>query len=116
MDFVNKHITKILGGFALLFLLTIVQNCSQSRRLRNIERNQKVEISMLDTLATKADVTNLTKTIQLSLKIEGLKAEKRMIQATDRKMMDLNRQTSIDEELKKLEPQLKWTRKQHITL
>ena len=37
------------------------------------------------------------------LKIEGLKAEKRMIQATDRKMLDVQRQTAIDEELKKLE-------------
>jgi hypothetical protein len=37
------------------------------------------------------------------LKVEGLKAEKRMIQATDRKILDVNRQTQIDEEIKKLE-------------
>jgi hypothetical protein len=37
------------------------------------------------------------------LKKEGLKSEKRMIQSTDRKMLDVSRQTQIDEELKKLE-------------
>ena len=36
------------------------------------------------------------------LEIEGLKAEKRMIQATDRKMLDVQRQSQIDAELKRL--------------
>jgi hypothetical protein len=37
------------------------------------------------------------------VEIEGLKAEKRMIQSTDRKIMDVNRQSQIDLEIKKLE-------------
>jgi len=36
------------------------------------------------------------------LHIEGLKSEKRMIQATDRKMLDVQRQTEIDKEIEKL--------------
>jgi hypothetical protein len=32
----------------------------------------------------------------------GLEAEKRMIQATDRKLLDVQRQTQIEEEIKKL--------------
>ena len=36
------------------------------------------------------------------LQIEGLKAEKRMIQSTDRKMFDVSRQTEIDKEIEKL--------------
>ena len=32
-----------------------------------------------------------------------LKAEKRMIQSTDRKILDVNRQTQIDNEINKLE-------------
>jgi hypothetical protein len=32
----------------------------------------------------------------------GLEAEKRMIQATDRKILDVQRQTQIEEEIKKL--------------
>jgi DNA-binding XRE family transcriptional regulator len=35
--------------------------------------------------------------------IEGLKAEKRMIQSTDRKMLDVTRQSVIDTEIEKLE-------------
>jgi hypothetical protein len=36
------------------------------------------------------------------LQIEGLKSEKRMIQATDRKMLDVQRQSEIDKEIEKL--------------
>jgi hypothetical protein len=32
----------------------------------------------------------------------GLEAEKRMIQATDRKLLDVQRQTQIEEEITKL--------------
>ena len=32
----------------------------------------------------------------------GLESEKRMIQATDRKLLDVQRQTQIEEEIKKL--------------
>ena len=37
------------------------------------------------------------------LTIEGLKAEKRMIQSTDRKILDVNRQSEIDKEIQVLE-------------
>ena len=36
------------------------------------------------------------------LRISGLEAEKRMIQATDRKLLDVRRQTEIEDEIKKL--------------
>ena len=32
----------------------------------------------------------------------GLESEKRMIQATDRKLLDVQRQTQIEEEIKRL--------------
>ena len=47
--------------------------------------------TILNSLPTKKD-----------LQIEGLKSEKRMIQATDRKMLDVQRQTEIDKEIEKL--------------
>jgi hypothetical protein len=50
----------------------------------------------METMVTKEDLAK-------ELKKEGLKSEKRMIQSTDRKMLDVSRQTQIDEELKKLE-------------
>ena len=40
---------------------------------------------------------------KVDLEIEGLKSEKRMIQATDRKIFDVNRQNQIEQEIKKLE-------------
>ena len=44
-----------------------------------------------------------TKTeLDRELKISGLEAEKRMIQATDRKLLDVRRQTEIEEEIKRL--------------
>jgi len=51
------------------------------------------------------DVKNLkdTAVTKTDLRIEGLKSEKRMIQSTDRKLLDVNRQSQIDAELKKLE-------------
>jgi hypothetical protein len=36
------------------------------------------------------------------LQIMGLESEKRMIQATDRKLLDVQRQTQIEQEIKKL--------------
>ena len=44
----------------------------------------------------------LKKELYKELKIMGLESEKRMIQATDRKLLDVQRQTQIEEEIKKL--------------
>jgi hypothetical protein len=37
------------------------------------------------------------------LRIEGLKSEKRMIQSTDRTILDVNRQSAIDTEIEALQ-------------
>lgn len=50
----------------------------------------------MEVLVTKDEMTK-------ELKRSGLEAEKRMIQATDRKLLDVRRQTEIDEEIKKLD-------------
>jgi hypothetical protein len=49
-------------------------------------------------LERKNDSLNQLLTNQMQ--IEGLKAEKRMIQSTDRKILDVNRMSEIDKELK----------------
>jgi hypothetical protein len=41
--------------------------------------------------------------LRKEIKIEGLQSEKRMIQATDRKLMDVQRQNQIEQEINKLE-------------
>ena len=73
----------------VLAVLSFFKSCGDARTLANI--NKKME-----TMVTKEDMMK-------ELKKEGLKAEKRMIQSTDRKMLDVTRQTQIDEELKNLE-------------
>jgi serine/threonine protein phosphatase PrpC len=73
----------------ILALLTFFKSCGDSRALAKMNKQ-------METLVTKEDLAK-------ELKKEGLKSEKRMIQATDRKMLDVSRQTQIDEELKKIE-------------
>lgn len=51
--------------------------------------------SIKDSTYTKTEMNK-------ELKIMGLEAEKRMIQATDRKLMDVQRQSQIEEEIKNL--------------
>ena len=46
--------------------------------------------------------TGLPEEFNIILQIEGLKTEKRMIQSTDRKILDVNRQSEIDKELETL--------------
>lgn len=79
----------------LLFFVFFKQ-CGVSSALKKTNKRLEYlteEVSKLkDTVATKQD-----------LEIEGLRAEKRMIQSTDRRMMDVNRQSEIDSKLKNLE-------------
>lgn len=70
----------------------------------------KVVNKRIDYLSFKIDsLSEVIVTLQKTsvnhndLKIEGLKSEKRMIQSTDRKILDVNRQSEIDKEIQKLE-------------
>lgn len=85
-EFINKNFNIIV---LIIAILSLFKSCGDSRTLDKL--NKKME-----TFVTKEDMSN-------ELKIEGLKVEKRMIQSTDRKILDVNRQTQIDNELKKLE-------------
>jgi len=92
--FVENNFTVIVLAIALL---TFFKGCSDSREIVKIKNEIK----------TIKDSTYTKQELGIVLKIEGLRAEKRMIQATDRKMLDVQRQTQIDEELKALEKQIK---------
>jgi hypothetical protein len=87
--FLTENFTNIILAISLL---TLVKTCGDSRDLSKIRKEIK-EIK---------DSTFTKKELEVELKISGLEAEKRMIQATDRKMLDVQRQTQIDEEIKKL--------------
>ena len=87
--FIQTNFTVIV---LVIAVLSFFKSCSDSRELGNIKKDIK---SIKDSTYTKSELNK-------ELKISGLEAEKRMIQATDRKLLDVRRQTEIEEEIKKL--------------
>lgn len=93
-DFIVKNHTLI--SFVLLLTLSI-RTCSTHN----------------NTIKIKNDIKNIESKIytpeefNIILQIEGLKTEKRMIQSTDRKILDVQRQSEIDKEINLLEKKLK---------
>ena len=92
--FVEEKFTIIV---LVLALLGFFKSCGDSREITKIRK----EITELK------DSTYSKNELDLRIKIEGLKAEKRMIQSTDRKILDVTRQTQIDSEISALEGKLK---------
>ena len=87
--FIEKNFTVIVLVIALLGLL---KSCGDARELSKMRK--EVE-AIKDSTYTKQE-------LNVELQIMGLESEKRMIQATDRKLLDVQRQTQIEEEIKKL--------------
>ena len=78
----------------VILALIILQTCTSSAAKRNSE---KKFLNQLDSI--KMEIKHLQKEI----KIEGLKTEKRMIQSTDRKILDVTRQAEIDKLIQQIE-------------
>lgn len=91
-NFIRKY-----GIFVILGLFTL-STCTNSMTKRQSEKRVKNEID-----SVRIEISKLKDELKKEMKIEGLKGEKRMIQSTDRKIMDLNRQIEIDKELKALD-------------
>ena len=89
-EFIDKYYRKI---FFVLLILIFFNTCGNPNKVTN---------KRLDALTTKIDSLQSITVNKKDLQIEGLKAEKRMIQSTDRKMLDVSRQTEIDKEIEKL--------------
>jgi hypothetical protein len=87
--FIQNNFTVIV---LIIALLSLFKSCGDSRELSNIKKEIK---SIKDSTYTKTE-------LGIQLKISGLESEKRMIQATDRKILDVQRQSQIDEEIKQL--------------
>jgi len=91
-------------GLRIILILTLViflKTCTTNSKIKNESDRIQVLSNKMDSINIVID--KMTKQIQTEIKIEGLRSEKRMIQSTDRKIMDVNRQTEIDKELSKLE-------------
>ena len=93
-NFIKDNFTIIIFAITLLGLL---KSCGDGRELSKMRK--EIE-SIKDSTFTKNE-------LNVKLQIEGLKSEKRMIQSTDRKILDVNRQTEIDNEITKLQNNIK---------
>lgn len=89
-QFIEKNFVVIV---LVLTLLSFFKSCGDGRELSKIRKE----------LNNIKDSTYNKRQLDVRLQIEGLKSEKRMIQATDRKILDVQRQTQIDEEISKLQ-------------
>jgi HEPN domain-containing protein len=87
--FLAEHGIKVL---IVLVLLSYMKGCSIDSELTKLKKEFKVQKEVIDALPTNKD-----------MQIEALKAEKRMIQATDRKMLDVQRQNAIEKEIQALQ-------------
>ena len=97
-----KTVTNFLEKYGLFLVigLIVLQTCVSSNNKRLAE---KKNMSQLDSI--KIELKTLKESIKKEIKIEGLKVELRMIESTDRRMMDKERQTLIRKELEQLEKQ-----------
>jgi len=86
-NFLNLHFNKI----ATILLILIFLNTCGSGDVKSINKRLDKLTERVDESVTKKD-----------LQIEGLKTEKRMIQSTDRKILDVTRQSVIDKEIEQL--------------
>jgi hypothetical protein len=98
MELINNSKIRV-GFFSILFVMTLLNTCSNGGNRKAIIKLQK----KIDSLTVEVSKRPTQEQYNKSLQIEGLKAEKRMIQSTDRKIMDLQRQVEIDKELKELQ-------------
>jgi hypothetical protein len=57
----------------------------------------------IDKISNKLDSLEMMIITHEDLRLEGLRTEKRMIQSTDRKMLDVTRQAEIDKQINALE-------------
>ncbi len=90
-------------GFRILFPITVIvffKTCTTHSKVEVVnKKTDKIEVK-IDSLY--GVINRLKKDLTGQLKIEGLKSEKRMIQSTDRKILDVNRQSEIDKEIENL--------------
>ncbi len=93
-QFIEKNFVVIV---LVISLLSFLKGCGNSRELTKIKNEVKL---IRENTYTKQELDK-------ELKIMALESEKRMIQATSRTLLDVRRQTEIEEEIKLLTNQEK---------
>lgn len=100
MGKLNKFFEK--NGIKIIIALMVVihlRSCGVKTELKRVGKELNETQIYVDSVMV--EINKLP--TKVDLEIEGLKSEKRMIQATDRKIFDVNRQNQIEQEIKKLE-------------
>jgi len=97
-DFLDKWSTRIMFP---LILIVFLKTCSTNGKIEKLQKELTEQNIKSDSIVKAETISK--QEIEKMLKIEGLKAEKRMIQSTDRKILDVNRQSEIDKEIQNLE-------------
>jgi hypothetical protein len=95
IDFLKKW------GLLILSLIMFLKTCNLSSKVEKLTNETNRRMDQLDSIVKNETLSK--EDFQNMLMIEGLKSEKRMIQSTDRKILDVTRQSEIDKELEKLE-------------
>lgn len=96
--FIEKNFIVIV---LVIVVLTFFKGCSDVKKINTL----KDEVISLKEYVK--DSTYTKDQLYIVIELEGLKSEKRMIQSTDRKILDVNRQTELDNQIKILEEKLK---------
>jgi len=109
MKKINNLINEY-GGITVLLLLIIIflRTCGMNTKAKNLDKKIDAYYVKMDSTikSLESKVILLNKKEIIERKIEGLKNEKRMIQATDRRIIDYQRENEIDNEIKIYEKEL----------
>lgn len=94
MNKIDNFIKKNLNIIIIIFMiLWVFQTCNMNSNIKNIKK---------EFIKNEIKRDSINNDIIKNIKTEGLRSESRMIQATDRKMLDVQRQNEIEKEIKKL--------------
>jgi hypothetical protein len=80
----------------LLVLIIFFKTCSTNSRVDKVKTQVQTNNTKIDSLSIE---------LRKEIRIEGLETERRMIQSTDRDIMDVNRQGKIGEIIDSLRAQ-----------
>jgi hypothetical protein len=85
LEFLDKWGVRIS---TVLVLIIFLKTCST---------NTRVDKARLEMQKNNEKIDSITIQLRKEIRIEGLESERRMIQSTDRDIMDVNRQSKIGE-------------------
>ena len=95
-NFLNILDVWVVRIITILVLIIFMKTCSTNSRVDKV----KTQVQ-----SNNAKIDSLTIELRKEIRIEGLETERRMIQSTDRDIMDVNRQGKIGEIIDSLRTQ-----------